>query len=258
MLLTMSFAARRLQRGRSLAYVAYSPKPTDASTVPRTSATQTLPGGTYTGSYANVHFTGAVDTSGPLTLTDCTVDDGLTVYDGPVVVDHCDINGWMGVTTNNTDANKAVFTMRFSKSTGPTDDDAIRLGNYSPWGDTSFYMNIIIEDSILYSPYAPTPGSHFDLIQTGGAQNAQFTRCVLAYLNQPYDVTATNYMNNGVESPNITFDTCWFEGGPVGYVLAGPMTVSNSIINQSTAYYGYKYDSRSVTVNTTDEFGAPI
>jgi hypothetical protein len=242
-------------------------KPTDASTGPRI-ATTSAPGGTLTGTYTGKHFTSSITAGGALTLKDCTIDGGLEIgsTNGPVVVENCDINGWFGVNTTNTDPDKAIITVRRSKFVGPTDNDSVRLGAL-PFGDTSKYINGVFEDSIFYSPYDSTKdGSHFDLLQTGGGRNLTFTNVLFKVRDYQWgDVSGpTNYFNNGTKTPNVVMNNVWFEGGPVSYTLSGPMIINTCVIARSSGYFGDIYpssaglDQEAKLTNCTDDTGAPI
>jgi len=233
-------------------------KPTDDSTGPRVALTP-MTGGVLSGSHSGVAITGGVTANGPLTLTDCTIDGGITISDGPVVIDHCESTGWFGVVTNNTDPTKEVATVRFSKIIGPRDNDAMRIGSRS-WGDHTRYMNTLFEDSIIYSPYDSFgPNQHFDLLQFGGGRSSVFRRVVFAYAMNPFSSQATNYVNNGANNPGVVMEDVWFEGGPGGYVLSGPMTITRCIISQSAGYYGDVYPAAGTTlVECFDELGNPI
>lgn len=108
----MSISARRLTRGVRTSGSGGNAgprgaKPTDSSTGPRLPLLTTS-SDTYvtSGSYSQVHFTLGVGVEGAVTFTDCRFEAGIQILDGPVVIDQCDINGWFGVTTNNTDSNK--------------------------------------------------------------------------------------------------------------------------------------------------------
>jgi|GEM_PF-4057309 len=235
-------------------------KPTDATTGPRI-ATTNMSGGDLTGTYSGKHFTTDVTAHGPLTLTDCIIDGGIQIYDGPVVIDHCTINGWFGVTTDNTNPNKSILKMTFSKVNGPTDDDTMRIGtNTAGWGNNSVYVNTLIEDSIIHAQFNDFGrGAHFDILQFGGGQNSTFNRVVFTYDNYPYHEENTNYVNNGTDNVNVVFNQLWAEGGPVGYVLAGPMTVNTCTLDQSAAYYDFVYPvAGTVLHNCFDDTGAPI
>jgi hypothetical protein len=234
-------------------------KPADASTGPRTSTVSTG-GGTISGNHSGKRFTSQVHIYGAATLTDCVLDGGLFVHAGPVGIDHCDINGWLGVVTDNTDPTKQIFTMRHSKAVGPTDGDAIRIGAYPNFGDNTKYLNTLIEDSILHSPYNTFgAGDQFDHLQFGGGRNSAFKRVVFSYANNPFNSAATNYINNGTGNINVTFEDLWIEGGSVGYTLAGPMNVNRCTINRSTKQYGYIYPAPgTVITNCKDDLGIDI
>lgn len=235
-------------------------KPTDASTGPRI-ATTNAPGGTISGTHSGKRFTGDVTITGSATLTDCVIEGELMMNtNSPVTIEYCDINGWFGFLTNNTDPNKHLLTMRHSKVVGPRNNDTMRIGSANSWGDHSRYMNTLIEDSIIHSPYDSFgPDDHFDLLQFGGGRNSVFNRVVFSYVNNPYHPNATNYLNNGVGNSGVIFNNIWIEGGPVGYVLAGPMTINTCIINRSTRQFGYVYPMAGTVLNNcADDTGAAI
>lgn len=234
-------------------------KPTDASTGPRV-ATTNASGGNLSGTHSGKRFIGSVTANGPLTLTDCVIEGSLMVNNGPVLIDHCDINGWYGVTTANTDPNKAILTMRYSKVTGPTDNDTMRIGSSTGWGDNTKYMNTLMEDSIIYSPFTPdNPDAHFDLIQFGGGRNSTFNRVVFSFKPQPYHYSFTHFINNGTNNVNVVMQDVWFEGGPVGYTVGGPMIITNCMIARSTAQFGYVYPSSGSQLrNCVNDVGTSI
>jgi hypothetical protein len=217
-------------------------------------------GGTLSGSHSGKRFTSQVIVNGTATFTDCIFEKGFQIFNGPVLVEYSDISGWWGVTTDNTDPNKAVFTMRHSKSVGPLNGDAIRIGAYSTFGDHSKYTNTLIEDSILNTPYNSFGAEdHFDLLQFGGGRNATFNRTVFSYSTMKFGPQATNYINNGAYNINVRLTDIWIEGGPVGYVLSGPMTVTNCTIGRSTMQYGFVYPAKgTVLSNCKDDAGAVI
>ncbi len=221
------------------------PKPTDDTTGPRIPLTTTPGGKLPPGVYIGKRFTSMVQANGPLTLIDC-VTPGLKVTNGPVLLDHTDVFGWFGVLTNNLDPNKEVLTARFVKVVGPTDNDTMRIGSRS-WNDPTRLVNTRFEDSIISSPFDPfAPGSanaHFDLVQFGGGQNSSFERVVMRYDRTQFNRRNTQYVNNGTKNNGVVLEDVWVEGGPVGYVLAGPMTVRRTVIAPSTKQYGYVYPS---------------
>ncbi len=199
---------------------------------------------------------------GAVTFTDCRFEAGIQILDGPVVIDQCDINGWFGVTTNNTDSNKLVALVRDTKIVGPPDDDTMRLGGYN-WGDMSVYATSRFERSIIYSPYisGSTPGAHFDLIQFNDGHKYDFDHVVFSLVGQNFGSDLTNYINNGEGSTSndIRVTDCWFEGGPVGYLLADAMTLDHCFLSSSTNVYGWIYPGSAITFTSRiDENGAPV
>lgn len=234
-------------------------KPTDATTGPRI-ATTDMAGGSISGTYSGKNFTTAVTPSGPLTLTDCTLSGGLDTAVGPILLDHCDVIGWFQVASHSTNPNNQTLTAKFVKFTGANDNDLMHIGDET-WGSPSTsYNNVLFEDCILYSPFVDlNDGSHFDLIQfSGGFGSTTLNRVVMSYLDQPFLGAATNHINNGTENPNVAATDLWLEGGPMGYCFGGPMTITNGIFEQHTAYWGYKYDNRTVFVNCKDEYGNAV
>lgn len=234
-------------------------KPTDASTGPRIATTSQV-GGNLSGSYSGITFTTFVTPTGPLTLTDCVMAAGMNISTGPVVLDHCEVDGWFQVSTTNTNAGLQIFKATFTKFIGADDNDVMHLGDESWGANNSHYTNSLFEDCYIYSPYNDTdPESHFDTVQfSGGGGYATFNRVAFSYKDQAFGNGATNVINNGTENTNVTLTTCWIEGGPFGYVLAGPMTVSDTMIARSTAHWGYIYDGRTVLINCVDDTGAAI
>lgn len=235
-------------------------KPTDETVGPRTGFT-TMTGGALTGSHSGVEFTTFVNTAGPLILTDCKLSGGMNVSNGPVVLDHCQVDGWFQVSTTNTNQDLQVFKATHTKFIGADDNDVMHLGNESWWGpDASNHLNAVFEDCIIYSPYDDIDTvSHFDIVQfSGGGGYATFTRVVFQYKDQAFGGGATNAINNGTANNDVTLNNCWIEGGPFGYVLAGPMTVTDTVIDRSSSHWGYTYDNRSVLVNCTNDLGEPI
>lgn len=244
----------------SQASQAASLKPSDAATGPRT-ATTDMPGSdNLVGTYSGKRFTGSVTTSGPLYLTDCVIDGSLHVYNGPVVLDHCSVNGWTGITTDNLDPNLSVFTARFTKFTGPLNNDTMRIGPRSKWGDNSRYINTLIEDSIIFSPVTQSQsGAHLDVLQFGGGRNSTFNRVVMRYAATTQLAGATSYINNGTHNINVVFNNVWLEGGPMSYSVGGPMTVNTCVMQRSVAWYGYVYPAPGTVLNNcTDDLGRPI
>ena len=150
------------------------------------------------------------------------------------------MNGYIGLVTDNTDPNRSMFTARFTRFNGPSDNDTMHLGA-NVWNDNSKFLNTVIEDSIIYSPYVPSAGDHADVIQFGGGRNSAFRRVVISMRNQAFDSALTNYLNNGTQNTGVVFDSLWIEGGPMGFVLGGPMAINNCILARSTAHYGYIY-----------------
>lgn len=214
-------------------------KPSEATTGPR-GALSAMVGGDLVGDYSKVHITGDIVPTGPLRLTDCRIDGNISIYEFPITLDHCLVKGYIGLVTDNTNPKRSMFTARFTRFIGPADNDAMHLGAYV-WNDNSKYINTLIEDSIIYSPYQPTPGDHADVIQFGGGRNSMFRRVLISMRDQPFDSSLTNYINNGTQNSGVVFESLWIEGGPMGFVLGGPMTVNNCILARSTAHYGYIY-----------------
>jgi hypothetical protein len=241
------------------------PKPTDATTGPRIPLT-TAPGGKLKpGVYIGKRFTSMVEANGPLTLIDC-VTPGLKVTNGPVLLDHTDVFGWFGVLTNNLDPGKQVLTARFVKVVGPTSNDTMRIGSRN-WNDARRLVNTRFEDSIISSPFNPfatgSVNAHFDLLQFGGGQNSSFERVVLRYDGTQFNRRSTQYVNNGIKNKGVVLEDIWVEGGPVSYVLAGPMTVRRAVISPSTKQYGYVYPSvnpnyRPVLEDVFANAGGPV
>jgi hypothetical protein len=234
--------------------------PTDATTGPRIALTDRAGGTFSSGTFSGDHFTSSVTLNGPVTLTDCSITGTLNVYDGPVLMDYCDVTGKINIVTDNLDPAKKVFTTHFSKFVGPDDNDTMRIGSKSTFGDSSRYMNTLFEDSIIYSPATSfVSGQHFDLLQFGGGHNSTFTRVAFGFAATTFSSEMTNYINNGTDNTGVVVSDSWIKGGPVGYVLSGPMNVSNTVIYQSSKHYGYVYPAPgTVLTNVTDEFGNSI
>lgn len=242
------------------------PKPTELSTGPRIPLVDVeiaagtelvLPAGTYTGK----NYKGMVVGKPGAGFVDCAMWGLKGQWTPPLSADHCDI-GYLGVVTNNTDPTLSAFTARFCKFRGPLDNDAIRLAA-ATWGDNSRYLNALFEDCLLTSPFMGKAGAHFDLLQFGGGRNAMFRRCAFLYTTTYFiENEANNYVNNGTKNPGVELEDCWFDGGPVEYVLSGPMKATRAIIARSCKKAGYTtggtVSTRPTLVNVYDDAGAPI
>lgn len=229
-------------------------KPTDASTGPRKSVTSRSGGTLTSGTYSGVRFTGNIEIpagAGPVTLTDCVIDGTLSIKStNLVIVEYCDVNGWFGHRTDNKDKNKQLLIVRHSKFTGPTDNDAVRLGNTVGWSDNSTYQNVLIEDTIFHSPFSSTdPSAHFDLLQFGGGNNYTFNRVAFSFIKNSPAGVGVAYINNDTQNGNVIFNNIWLEGGTVTYTFRGPMTVNGCVVESSTAKYGIRGGSPKATLN---------
>lgn len=238
-------------------------KPTEDTTGPR-SATTEAPGGTLnSGIYEKVHFKGDIEIpagAGPVTLVDCVIDGELSIRSTSlVVIDHCDVNGWLGHRTSNTDPDKQLLLIKHSKFTGPTNNDAVRFGNTVKWGDNSTYQNVLVEDSIFHSPFDSTdPSAHFDLMQFGGGNNYIFNRVVLSYIKNSPAGVGVAYINNDTQNGNVTFNNLWIEGGQVTYAIRGPLTVNNCSIESTAIKYGYLGGTKASLNNCMNEKGESL
>ncbi len=211
------------------------------------------------GTYENIHFPKGVTITGPVTIKHCTIDGAIRVENGPAVVEHCDINGWFGITSDNRDPELQLATFRHVKAVRNSNDDAIRIGARSTFGDNSVYNNTVIEDSIFEAHYREVPGAHYDLLQFGGGKNVAFNRVVFYYSATEFEGGATSYVNNGVRNQNVTFTDFWVEGGPVSAVFYGTNTVTNCYIESTTKGYFLIYPGDQTTLtNCIDEYGNTV
>lgn len=233
-------------------------KPTASTTGPRVPLSHAA-GGELSGTHMGKRFGSQVIANGPLTLIDCEMP-GLRVNSGPVVVDHSVINGWLGVVSNNADPNLELLTMTNSRSVGPRDNDAIRIGS-SVYASNTEYMNTRIENSILHSPYdSQNPSSHFDLLQFGGGINSEFSCVVFSYEAPIQGAGPTSYINNGVGNRNVVLEDIWFEGREVSWAVGGAMSINRCTMERSTRLHFYVYpngDTPTLT-NCFDDAGTPI
>lgn len=229
-------------------------KPTDDTTGPRTAIINREGGVLTSGTLEGVQFTSDVEIpagADTVTLRDCIIDGQLSIKStNLVIIENCDINGWFGHRTNNTDPNKQLLIVRSSKFTGPENNDAVRLGNTVKWGDNSTYQNVLIEDSIFHSPFNSTdPSAHFDLLQFGGGNNYTFNRVVFSFIKDSPGGVGVAYINNDTHNGNVVFNNLWIEGGTVTYALRGPMVVNTCSIESSAVKYGYTGGSPKATLN---------
>ena len=229
-------------------------KPTDATTGPRIATTNRAGGTVSNGTYEGVRFQGDVEIpagADDVTLRDCVIDGELSIRSTNLVtIEHCEINGWFGHRTNNTDKEKQLLVVRNSKFNGPENNDAVRFGNTVKWGDNSTYQNVLVEDSIFYSPFSSTdPSAHFDLMQFGGGNNYTFNRVSLQFIKDSPAGVGVAYINNDTQNGNVVFNNLWVEGGAVTYVFRGPLTVNTCSVESSTAKYGYTGGSTKAVLN---------
>jgi hypothetical protein len=228
-------------------------KPTQATTGPRTPVTNREAGSLRQGTYENVRFTGDVEipaNAEPVTLRNCVIEGSLSIRSTNLVtIEHCAVNGWLGHRTDNTDPTKQLLIIRNSIFTGPSNNDAVRLGNSVGWGDNSTYQNVLIEDSIFHSPFSSTDSSaHFDVLQFGGGNNYTFNRVVFSFIRDSPAGVGVAYINNDTQNGNVVFNSLWVEGGPVTYVLRGPMSVNACVIESTTVRYGITGGSTEATL----------
>ncbi len=238
-------------------------KPTDATTGPRTSTSNRSGGSLSGGTYQGVRFTGDIEIpegAAPVTLTDCIIDGSLSIHSSSLVtLDHCDVNGWFGHRTNNQDPARQLLVVKHSKFTGKTDNDAVRFGNTIKWGDNTTYQNVLIEDTIFYSPFSSTdPSAHFDVMQFGGGNNYTFNRVAISFIKDSPAGVGVAYINNDTKNGNVVFNNLWIEGGPVTYVIRGPLVVNTCTIESSTVKYGYLGGTKATLNNCFNEKGESI
>lgn len=241
-------------------------KPTEDSTGPKESITQTRVGGEISGTFNRIHFTGSINVGGGnhVILRNCIIDGDVDIYGGSLVMEDCHINGRLTQIALSKDPNFAGLVIRRTWIEGPNNDtgDLIRFqgsAGGSEWGDNSYYVNVLIEDTALVSNYRGAPGAHFDVLQTGGGRNVTMRRVVFQYTNPVWEAGATAYVNNQTRNPNFTITDAWFEGGPVAYVLGGSLTVTNCQIELSARHYFYVYPDEPIVLNNCyDDAGNPI